>query len=87
MSCAGPTPADCSDAILVKLQHETAFKLRADTPTDTVHGSLTIVHGPTHEFIVEIYDADESPNSVHSSMFKRPATMPTEATIHTRLDS
>ena len=34
----------CCNEILVALGHGPGFKLKADTPDDTVHGALTIAH-------------------------------------------
>lgn len=36
--------AKCCDEILTTLGHSPTFKLRADTPDDTVHGAVTISH-------------------------------------------
>lgn len=36
--------AKCCDEILTALGHGPAFKLKADTPDDTVHGAVTITH-------------------------------------------
>src|SRR3990167_3481123 len=36
--------AKCCDEILVALGHSPTFKLRADSPDDTVNGAVTIAH-------------------------------------------
>ena len=36
--------AKCCDEILIALGHSPTFKYKADSPTDTVHGALTIAH-------------------------------------------
>ena len=36
--------AKCCDEILTALGHGPTFKYKADSPTDTVHGALTIAH-------------------------------------------
>ena len=90
IDCSAMTAAECSDQMLVELQHGTDFKLRADTPDDTVHGSVSIVHNTPpepHEIIVEIYDEDDAPTEGHRSTLKRPGSMPTEAAIRARLDA
>jgi hypothetical protein len=96
IDCSAMTAAECSDQMLVELQHGTDFKLRADTGTDTLHGSVTIVHNvppEPHEITVEIYEVDDLPEvrMVHgviegrSSTLKRPTIMPTQAEINQRL--
>ena len=89
IDCSSMTPVACSDLLLVKLLHGPTFKLRADMPTDTVHGSVTIAHNTPpnpHEIIVEIYEVDEPPAPNHPSTLKRPAPMTSEDAIRARLD-
>jgi hypothetical protein len=89
IDCSAMLASECSDKCLVALEHCSDFALRADVPTDTVHGSVTIVHNAPpipHEFIVEVYEADEAPTSRQSTL-KRPTVMPTEETLRTRLDT
>lgn len=40
----GANSAECCDAVLTALGHSSTFKLKADLPTDTVHGAVTIIH-------------------------------------------
>lgn len=40
----GANSAECCDAVLIALGHSSTFKLKADLPTDTVHGAVTIIH-------------------------------------------
>lgn len=77
----------CTNEILVKLKHGVGFVLQASTPTDVVHGSVTIAHGQPHQIRVEVYDVDEAPNLRHRSTLKRPDTMPTKEELVTRLKS
>ena len=98
LDCSAMTAAECSDACLVALQHGADFSLRADTPTDTVHGTVSIVHSDPpepHIITVDVYDVDEAPATkmVHGqvegrqSTLKRPDPMPTEQTIINRLEA
>lgn len=75
-----------SDLVLVALGHGPDFKLRADTPNDTVHGAVTITHFDDRLVVeVEVYEQDEAPipgetvfdKPLRASTFKRPARMPT----------
>ena len=97
IDCSAITAAACSDLHLAALLHGPAFKLKADTPDDTVHGSVTIAHNAPpepHEIIVEIYEKDEAPTvrlvngrlAGRESTLKRPTPMPTARTIRARLD-
>jgi hypothetical protein len=40
----GVNSVECCDAVLTALGHSPTFKLKADSPTDTVHGAVTIIH-------------------------------------------
>ena len=40
----GANSAECCNAVLTALGHSPTFKLKADSPTDTVHGAVTIIH-------------------------------------------
>ena len=97
-NCTSMTPTECSDACLVALQHGSDFALKADNPTDTVHGNVSIVHNDppeAHIITVNVYDSDEDPTAqmVHGqlegrqSTLKRPAPMPTEQAIKDRIDA
>ena len=47
IDCSAITAEACSDRCLAALGHKADFALMADTPTSTVHGSVSIVHnGP-----------------------------------------
>ena len=90
IDCSGMTAAACSDLFLVALGHGINFKLRADLPTDVVHGSVTIAHNDPpvpHEIYVEIYDQDNLPTRGRRSRLRRPDIMPSEGEIKSRLDS
>ena len=98
IDCSAITLVECSDLCLTALEHGPDFKLKADAPDDTLHGFVSIVHNVPpipHEFIVEVYEVDEAPTAlmVHGRMegrestLKRPAVMPAEATLQTRLDT
>ena len=97
IDCTDKTSQACSDDILAALGHGADFALKADIPTDTVHGSVTILHRDPpelHDITVEIYEVDEAAPaiSVHGMMegrqstFQRPDPMPTERTIRDRLN-
>jgi len=80
----------CSDDFLTRLGHGAGKKLKADNDTDTVHGSITIVHNQppaAHDITVEFYDTAESPTSGHDTTLAVTSPMPTEADVHTDLDS
>tara|TARA_R110002051_G_scaffold121577_1_gene194715 strand:- start:24 stop:311 length:288 start_codon:yes stop_codon:yes gene_type:complete len=92
------TPSECSDACLAALQHGLDFALRADAPTDTVHGTVSIVHNDPpepHIITVDVYETDEAPTATmlhgelvgRKSTLKRPDPMPTEQTIIDRLEA
>ena len=89
IDCSGITADECSDAILAILEHGPAFKLKADLPTDTVHGSITVDHRSppdAHKIIVEVYESDEAPVQGRETSLKRPGVMPTVSTLKTRLE-
>ena len=90
--CSAMEADECGELCLVALQHGPSFKLKADSETDIVNGSLTIVHASPpelHQIWVEVYDVDSPPDRATSreSALKRPAVMPTEETLKTRLDT
>jgi hypothetical protein len=98
IDCTSMTPAECSDACLAALQHGSDFALKANAPTDTVHGTVSIVHNDppeAHIITVNVYDADEAPTAqmVHGTMqgrqstLKRPDPMPTEQVIKDRINA
>jgi hypothetical protein len=89
IDCSTMLASECSDMCLVALEHCSDFALRADVSTDTVHGSVTIVHNVPpipHEFLVEVYEVDEA-STERQSTLKRPVAMPTKETLQTRLDT
>lgn len=95
LACPNGDPLACSEGLLTRLGHRPAFSLKADAPTDRVHGSLTVTHAspPTpHEITVEVYEADETQNydpltkTGHRTHLKRPIPFPTEQEIRMRLD-
>jgi hypothetical protein len=98
IDCSAITAEACSDRCLAALGHKADFALMADTPTSTVHGSVSIVHNdpPTaHEIAVNVYDADEASTAVlvhgvwvgRQSTLRRPNPMPTEQAIKDRIDT
>ena len=75
----------CSNSIIEKLQ-PLGLKLRADNPTDTVNGFVSIDHNPNHHIIrIEIYTENEAPNNQHSSTLEKPITIPNENQINSLL--
>lgn len=97
IDCVGKTSEACSDDVLTALGHGAAFTLKAEVPTDTVHGSVTILHcdpPELHAITVEIYEVYEAPPAISAhgliqgrqSTFRRPDPMPTERIIKSRLD-
>lgn len=68
----------CMNTILNKLETETGLKFHAETDTDTVNGSVTVLHTPDHKITVTIYDKNENPNQEHNSTLKKPSKIPTE---------
>ena len=88
IDCSGIMSAECSDLFLAALGNGIGFRLRADNPTDTVHGAVTIVHNfppIAHEILVEVYEQQEGPNARHRSTLNRPLLMPTTQDIRNRL--
>ena len=83
MKCpSGKRPSECSDIIVNKLQNELSCKLRAENKTDTVHGSVSIVHTDNNHIInIVFYDKDESSNAEHLTTLKKLAKIPTELEI------
>ena len=98
IDCSAISAMECSEAILVALEHGTGFLLKTNTPTDIVHGSVSIVHTDPpepHIITVDVYETDEAPTAtmVHGelvgrkSTLKRPDPMPTEQAIKDRIDT
>ena len=79
ITCGAMTPAECTETVLAALGHGPSFKLKADTPTDTVHGSVTIFwkSPPEKSLIrVEVYEVADPPTGGRKSTLARPLTMP-----------
>jgi len=98
INCESKSPLDCSDLILDALGHSVDFSLKTETSTDTVHGSVAILHNDPpelHQITVEVYETDEAPTatSIHGMMhgrqstLKRPDPMPTEQVIKDRINA
>lgn len=91
IDCKALTRAQCSDEVLTALGHNgTTMKLKADTPTDTVHGYVSIEwHQPplSSTICVTHYDKDEASNGKHQSTFKKHSTIPSAKTMQTGLDA
>jgi|TARA_R110000751_G_scaffold273048_1_gene373741 hypothetical protein len=98
INCSAITAEECSDNILAALGHGAAFKLKADTPDDTVHGSVCVTHHehPTpHTIEIEVYEQDSFPSTLivrgkpegRRSTLKRPEVMPTQTSLQEKLDA
>ena len=96
IDCSAITAAEFSDKCLAALGHGPDFKLKADSPTDIVHGSVSIVHYEGYcEITVECYDHHEEPTACmsHGVMVGRESTlaccanMPTEQVLRDRLNA
>lgn len=95
LNCSGITSQECLAKFLTKLGHGLGFKLRADVPTDEVHGSVSISHGvppAPHVLVVEVYEEDMPPEKPDRpgkrlSSLKRPATFPSAQSIKDKLDT
>lgn len=97
IDCSNMTGAECSDACLAALGHGIGFKLKCDTATDTVHGSVSIVHADLpnpHIITIECYEVDEAPTAKMKNGMKSGrestlaccAVMPTEKSLKDKLD-
>ena len=93
IDCSAITAAECSDKCLVALGHSQTFKLKADTPDDVLHGSVSIVHNVPplpHVIEIECYEQDKLPTiklDGRRSTLKRPVVMPTENELKAKLDA
>mgnify|MGYP001559233182 FL=1 len=91
LDCGTRTSAECSEAVVAALGHGPGFKLKADTPDDTVHGSVTIQWCDPMPcavtILVEVYEQDDPPNARRKSHLKRSSIMPSETEIRRRLDT
>ena len=98
IDCTSMTGEECSDLCLTALGHGTDFKLKASSPTDTLHGSVSIIHNDSllpHIFSIEVYETNEAPTAVTShgitmgrqSTLARPAVMPTEQDLINKLET
>jgi len=69
----------CSDELRIKLEENLKIKLMGRTKTDTVNGSISIVHLPNnHKIQVRVYEKNESANEKHLMTFKKPDKIPTK---------
>lgn len=87
LDCSGLTADECSDRLLDALGHCDALKLKAAHDSDTVHGSVSIVHNSpplAHAVTLVIYDADEGPNEYHSTFLCCPERTPSAIEIKQR---
>ena len=85
----GITPAQCSDEILLKLGHGPAFKLKADTADDAVHGAVMIRHGvppEPHLIRIELYLTDSPPTGSRRAHLRAHPNLPPDAAIRALLD-
>ena len=98
INCTGIAGEECNDNCITSLGHGTDFKLKALLPTDTLHGSVSIIHNDSplpHIFSIEVYETDEAPTAVTShgittgrqSTLARPAVMPTEQDLINKLET
>ena len=90
IDCTGITGEECNDNCITSLGHGTDFKLKASSPTDTLHGSVSIIHNDLplpHVVIVEVYEEDEAPTDLRQSTLARPAVMPTEQDLINKLET
>tara|TARA_B110000977_G_C10861043_1_gene409781 strand:+ start:425 stop:751 length:327 start_codon:yes stop_codon:yes gene_type:complete len=98
INCTGITGEECNDNCITSLGHGTDFNLKAELPTDTLHGSVSIIHNDLplpHVVIVEVYEEDEAPTNLTShgittgrqSTLARPAVMPTEQDLINKLET
>ena len=90
IDCNSITDEACSDLCLSALGQSTDFNLKAELPTDTLHGSVSIIHNDLplpHLVIVEVYEADEAPTDLRQSTLARPAVMPTEQDLINKLET
>lgn len=98
IDCTSMTGEACSDLCLAALGHGADFNLIAASRTDTLHGSVSIIHNDSplpHIFYIEVYEADEAPTAVTShgvtsgreSTLARPAVMPTEQDLINKLET
>lgn len=79
-------PIECSATLLRKLGHGPGLKLMAETASDTVHGSLSILHTPgDHTIIVELYDEDKEPTAARKSRLASHPNKPTRDELLSRL--
>jgi len=73
---------ECSNIIVDKLELEFSCKLRAENPSDTVNGSVTILHEDSKHIIdIVFYDKDESANIERLTTFKKLKKIPSISDI------
>ena len=82
IDCSKISYAECQQNIIKKLSGLN-LKLEAEKDTDTVHGSVTMLHEPRPQHIIkiELYDKDEEPTAEHQSTLKKPSRFPSREEI------
>ena len=70
----------CSENILTALGHSETFRLKAEHPTDSVHGSVTVIHNDLpdeHIIAIELYEQTEQPTAatIHGEIVGRQSTL------------
>ena len=70
----------CSENILTALGHDETLKLKAEHPTDSVHGSVTVIHHDLpdeHIIAIELYEKTEQPTAatIHGEIVGRESTL------------
>ena len=70
---------NCSDTIIDKLEKKFNCKLMGVDDTDTVNGSVSILHIPNEHIVtIVFYDHDEASCGEHKMTFKKCDKTPTE---------
>jgi len=90
IDCTSMTNEACSDLCLAALGHGADFNIKCTLPTDTLHGSVSIIHNDSpvpHIFSIEVYEDGEAPNGGRESTLARPAVMPTEQDLINKLET
>ena len=72
---------NCSDNIIAKLEKKFNCKLMANNKSETVHGSISILHDNInkHKITVEFYDKNETRKDLPT--LKKLSNIPTESEI------
>jgi hypothetical protein len=86
ISCTDPFT--CSERILSDLGNGPGFKLRAEHPSDSVHGSISILHlDGNHILTVELYDIEDPPTESRSTHLLPLVGKPTRQMLAARLNA